>query len=369
MTEGDILVQADLAKTYREISSGGSDYFYHGEFASRLAEYMNENGGLITTDDMANYSAVLRDPIIGAYEGHEIIGMAPPSSGGVHIVQILNMLETSNVLKGKSDWDTGAIFWTTRFMGKAFKDRAEYLGDPDFYPVPVERLTSKAYAKACVETIMRGKAPADERLAVTEPALGHTTNFCVIDRLGNVVVVNQTVNLTYGAKITLPETGVILNNEMDDFSAQPGVPNAFGLVGSEANSIAPGKRPLSSMSPTVVVKDGKPILVLGGAGGPLIITAVLETIVDCVDFGKELEEAQATPRFHHQYRPNVIITEDGISTWTRVGLFLRSRRPAVRASKVLKDSLGRVNAIAWSERDQSYVGVPDPRGGGGVAAY
>jgi len=369
LQEGDILRQPDLAKTYLKIACQGPEYFYKSEFAETLARYMKENDGLITVEDMAGYSPRMRQPVIGSYRDCEIIGMPPPSSGGVHVIQILNMLETSDVLQGKTGWDTGAIFWTSRFMGKAFEDRAAHLGDMDFYPVPVERRTSKEYAASSVKLIMDGKASSSKEVGEKAPALGHTTNFCVIDQWGNVVAVNQTVNLTYGAKITLPGTGVILNNEMDDFSAQPGVPNAFGLIGSEANAIAPGKRPLSSMSPTIVVRDGKPILVLGGAGGPVIITAVLEAIVDVLDFEMDLEEAQSEPRFHHQFRPNVIITEDGISTGKRFGLFLRTRKPVVRASKVLKESLGRVNAIAWSERDQSYIGVPDPRGRGGVAVY
>jgi gamma-glutamyltranspeptidase/glutathione hydrolase len=177
------------------------------------------------------------------------------------------------------------------------------------------------------------------------------------------------VNLTYGAKITLPETGVILNNQMDDFSAQPGMPNAFGLVGSEANAIAPGKRPLSSMAPTIVAREGRPILILGGAGGPVIITAVFQVITNALDFGMELDEAQDEPRFHHQYRPNVIIVEDEVPLWDRLALFAKTWRPVVRSSRVVNDRLGRVNAIAWSEKKQAYIGVADPRGRGGAAAY
>ncbi|UCD58912.1 MAG: gamma-glutamyltransferase [Candidatus Hydrogenedentota bacterium] len=369
LNEGDILTQLDLAKTYRRIADEGPDYFYRGEFAERLAKYMSENGGLITLEDMAGYSARVREPIVGRYRDCEIIGMAPPSSGGVHIVQILNMLEASGLLREKTDWDMNTIFWTSRFMRKAFEDRALHLGDTDFYPVPIEHLPGKEYADSCVNAIMNARVPTPEKPDERRLAFGHTTNFCVIDQWGNAAVVNQTVNLTYGAKITLPGTGVILNNEMDDFSAQPGVPNAFGLIGSEANSIAPGKRPLSSMSPTIVVRDGKPVLMLGGAGGPVIITAVLEMIVDVLDFGNELAAAQSQPRFHHQFRPDVIVVEDAVSNWTRLGLLLKTRKPAVRASKVLKEQLGRVNAIAWSEEEQAYVGVPDPRGRGGVAGY
>jgi gamma-glutamyltranspeptidase/glutathione hydrolase len=371
---GDVLKQPDLARTYRNIRDGGISYFYRGEFAAALADYMKENGGQITREDMSGYAAVVREPVIGTYRGCEIIGMAPPSSGGVHVLQLLNMVEASGVLVGKSGWDTVSMYWASRFMSKAFEDRAAFLGDPDFYPVPVERLVSREYAEKCVREIYGKPAGSDasqERTAAISPAglNSHTTNLCVIDKWGNAVAINQTVNLTYGSKITLPGTGVILNNEMDDFSAQPGAPNAFGLIGSEANSIAPGKRPLSSMAPTIVVKDGRPILILGGAGGPVIITAVFETVVDVLNFGMELEQAQTQPRFHHQYKPNVIVVEDEVPMLSRIGLFLRTRHPVVRSSGVIHDRLGRVNAIAWSEKEQAYTGVADPRSHGCAAGY
>jgi len=391
---GDILRQPDLASTYRNIRDGGSANFYHGEFAQRLADYMEKCGGLITRKDMASYSARVREPIIGSYRDCEIVGMAPPSSGGIHVLQLLNMVEASGVLEGKNEWDSESIYWVSRFMSKAFEDRAAHLGDPDFYPVPVERLISKVYAEGCVREIYGHRLPAGarrsnlpgeskpsealrtaslgtalcERMSPRQPAsldpavlTSHTTNLCVVDRWGNAVAINQTVNLTYGAKITLPGTGVILNNEMDDFSAQPGVPNAFGLIGSEANSIAPGKRPLSSMAPTIVVRDGRPILVAGGAGGPVIITAVFETIVNVLDFEMELPAALSEPRFHHQYKPDVLIVEDGIPFWSRAHLFLKTRKPVVRSSTAVNDTLGRINAIAWDEHKQAYMGAPDPR--------
>jgi gamma-glutamyltranspeptidase/glutathione hydrolase len=362
LEQGDILKQPDLAGTYSRLATDGLDYFYRGDFAKRLAGYMDDNGGLITFEDMAGYSAKVREPVTGTYRGYEIIGMAPPSSGGVHIIQILNMLEASRILAGKTGWDTDSVCRTAQFMRKAFEDRAEHLGDIDYYPVPVELLTSKRYAESCVAEILGENASA-ARPSLTLPALGHTTNICVIDRWGNVAAINQTVNLTYGAKITLPGTGVILNNEMDDFSARPGVPNAFGLIGSEANSIASGKRPLSSMSPTIVLKDGKPALVLGGAGGPTIITAVLQVIIGIVDFGDELAAAQARPRFHHQFRPDLIIMEEGAPEELVAGIRSRGHEP------MLRNELGRINAIAWSEKRQKYVGVADPRGRGAASAY
>ena len=361
---GDTLKQPDLAETYRKLSREGLDYFYRGEFAGLLAEYMIESDGLIRTGDMVDYVAKVREPIVGSYGDYQIIGMGPPSSGGVHTVQILNMIEAANLLDGESGWDVDTIYWASRYMRKAFEDRSIYLGDVDFHSVPVGCLTSKNYARSCVEAaatcdrmITRGSPEADA------PG-GHTTNLCVIDKWGNTVAINQTLNLTYGAKITLPGTGVILNNEMDDFSAQPGAPNAFGLIGSEANSIAPGKRPLSSMAPTIVVKDDKPVMVLGGAGGPTIITGVVEVIINALDFGDELAEAQARPRFHHQFRPDAIIVEEGISGWTLLGL-----RAFKGEAPMTRKSLGRINAIAWSEEENAYVGSPDPRLRGGAAAY
>jgi gamma-glutamyltranspeptidase/glutathione hydrolase len=361
---GDILKQPDLASTYRKLADKGLDYFYRGEFAQVLSDYMNESGGLIAFGDMVDYAAIVRRPIIGTYRDYQIIGMGPPSSGGVHTVQILNMLEVNDLLAEQSGWDMDSIYWTSRYMRRAFEDRSIYLGDSDFYDVPIECLTSKKYAEACVNAAVTcEQLPLAQKEGVALPK-SHTTNLCVIDKWGNAVAINQTVNLTYGAKITLPGTGVILNNEMDDFSAQPGMPNAFGLIGSEANSIAPGKRPLSSMSPTIVMKDNKPVMILGGAGGPTIITGVLQVIVNIVDFGDELPQALARPRFHHQFRPDAIIMESGMSNWTRAGLTVLKRQP-----QVVREPLGKINAIAWSEEEQAYIGLPDPRLKGGAAAY
>ncbi|MGW8320170.1 MAG: gamma-glutamyltransferase [Thermodesulfobacteriota bacterium] len=356
--EGDLLVQPDLAETYRKIGSEGSAYFYRGDFARRLAAFMEEKGGLVTLADMSNYRAVVRKPVVGTYRDYTVFGMPPPSSGGVHVVQILNMLEVSGILHGRSAWDPYTVLWTSRFMCRAFEDRAAYLGDSDFIPVPVDRLTSKTYAEEIVAGMMKRKAaPAVvyDSHGAARPEGGHTTSFVVLDRAGNVVAVNQTVNLNYGAKTTLPGTGVILNNEMDDFSAQPGTPNAFGLVGSEANAIEPGKRPLSSMSPTIVVKGEKPVMALGGAGGPTIITAVLQVIVNVIDLGMDLPQAMSSPRFHHQYLPDVLIVEKDSS------LVRELEETGEGVQIVTNDHIGVVNAIAWSEKARAYVGVSDPR--------
>lgn len=366
LEEGELFKQPLLAKTYEKFAAAGLDYFYRGEFAEKVDDFMKESGGLITKEDMANYRVVEREPISGTYKGYEVYGMGPPSSGGVHLVQILNMIEASGALDGKSRWDEESVFLASKFMDKAFKDRAEHLGDADFYPVPVEKLISKSYAQSLVEEVMdvAWVEPRDKTFALAYGA-GHTTNFAVVDKWGNAVAINHTVNLTYGAQITVPGTGVALNSEMDDFSAQPGVPNAFGLIGAEANAIAPGKRPLSSMSPTIVVKNGKPVLMLGGAGGPRIITAVLHTVLGVLDFDLSVGEALSLPRFHHQYRPDALFVESHMPVSHKEAMKSRGYKVVERGG------LGTVRAIAWSDEHQAYVGAADPRtrNGAGAKAY
>ncbi|MEE9167969.1 MAG: gamma-glutamyltransferase [Candidatus Neomarinimicrobiota bacterium] len=362
LKEGDIFNQRDLAETYRRIGEEGTDYFYRGDFARKLAAYMAENGGLLTFSDMASYEAVAREPVISRYRNFEIIGMGPPNSGGVHLAQLLNMTEISGILDGRSPWDEKSIFFVSRFMAKAFEDRAEHLGDIDFYPVPIAQLTSRSYADSVVSEIMVQEQLAGGHLVGSLEA-GHTTNFCVIDPWGNAVAVNQTVNLTYGAKVTVPGTGVVLNCEMDDFSARPGVPNYFGLLGSEANAIEPGKRPLSSMSPTIVVNGDRPVMILGGAGGPRIITAILQVMINYLDFKMSLAQALGHPRFHHQFIPETLFMEEMMVHPFREGQEQRGQKVALRKS------LGRIQAIAWSEEEKEYVGVSDPRSGNGSVAY
>ena len=357
LAAGEILRQPDLAATYKKIAAGGADYFYRGEFAEQLADYMKANDGLITAADMTGYTVRHREPIVGNYRDYEVIGMAPPSSGGVHVLQILNMLEASGVLEGKSGWDSESVYLTARFMSQAFEDRSLHLGDGDFYNVPVDLLASQAYADSVVKVIMSENTATVPQTGAThfEWSPGSTSNFCVVDKWGNTVAVNQTVNLWFGSKLTLPGTGVVLNDEMDDFSAQPGVPNAFGLMGGEANSIAPGKRPLSSMSPTIIIKDNKPVLLLGGAGGSRIITAVLQLIVNFVDFGMTVETAQEQPRFHHQFKPDILFVEPDFPT----SMSVEQRN---RGYEVMENGyLGRVQAIGWNEKAQRYEAGPDPR--------
>jgi len=361
---GALLQQPDLAETYRQIAEGGTEAFYRGVFARKLAAYMAANGGVISLRDLEEYRAVVRPPVVGRYNGTTVYGMPPPSSGGILLVEVLNMLEASGVLRGKTSWDRPAVFWTARFLARAFQDRATLLGDDAFTPVPTDRLIGRPYAQRCVLEIM-GAGGGKPRAPVTGGPIpdGHTTNIVAVDRWGNAVCINQTINLNFGAKITLPGTGVLLNNEMDDFSAQPGVPNAFGLVGSEANAVEPGKRPLSSMCPAIIVRDNRPVLVLGGAGGPMIITAVLQTVVDVIDFGMPLPRALLLPRFHHQYLPDVLVMENGTPFLNRFMQRLSGNRISIR------DQIGVVNAVAWEPSQRRYLGAADPRAGGTALGY
>jgi gamma-glutamyltranspeptidase/glutathione hydrolase len=362
---GERLVQKDLAKTYEQIADHGTDWFYRGEFAKTVGDWMAANGGILTASDFAGYQAKVREPLRSSYRGYQIIGFPPPSSGGIHVAEILNILES---------FDLGAIqkkdpITATHIMSEAFKlafaDRAYWLGDADFVSVP-RGLTSKDYAKQLAAKI-------DPKRAIDVPMHGsppnysqdvfgrHTTHIAAADTAGNWVAITATVNTTFGSKVIVPGTGVVLNDEMDDFSIAPGMPNAFGLVGAENNSVAPGKRPLSSMSPTIVLdKRGEPILTVGAAGGPKIITQVLLTIVRLLDFKQSLSEAVEAPRFHHQWRPNCVSYEKNLSPDIVEGL----RERGHNVEEV--DSGGRTQAIAVGT-DGKLVGVADPRSGGKAA--
>ncbi|CSE32482.1 gamma-glutamyltranspeptidase [Shigella sonnei] len=280
LKKGDTLVQANLAKSLEMIAENGPDEFYKGTIAEQIAQEMQKNGGLITKEDLAAYKAVERTPISGDYRGYQVYSMPPPSSGGIHIVQILNILENFDMKKygfGSAD----AMQIMAEAEKYAYADRSEYLGDPDFVKVPWQALTNKAYAKSIADQIDINKAkPSSEirpgKLAPYES--NQTTHYSVVDKDGNAVAVTYTLNTTFGTGIVAGESGILLNNQMDDFSAKPGVPNIYGLVGGDANAVGPNKRPLSSMSPTIVVKDGKTWLVTGSPGGSRIITTVLQVM-------------------------------------------------------------------------------------------
>lgn len=312
LKKGETLVQKDLAATYRAVAEHGLDWFYGGAFAEKTEAWMKEQGGIMTRADFANYHAVEREPVRSSYRGHDLVAMPPPSSGGVHVVQILGMLERFPVRHLRT---ASRVHLFTEAMKLAFADRAHWLGDPDFAKVPRGLLDAGYLAD------LAGKIDLDRATPV--PAHGmpphwegdifgkHTTHLSTADAEGNWVALNQTINTAFGSKVVVPGTGVLLNNEMDDFSVQPGVPNAFKLIGAEANAVAPGKRPLSSMSPTLVLKNGKPILSVGAAGGPTIITQALLLITGVLDDGLSPNEALARPRFHHQWAPDELKIETG----------------------------------------------------------
>jgi gamma-glutamyltranspeptidase / glutathione hydrolase len=311
--DGDVLKQPDLARSYRAIAEKGIGWFYGGEFARSLEKWMQTNGGLLTAEDFSNYRIALREPIRSRYRDYEIIGFPPPSSGGVHVAQILNILANFDI-HSYPPYSANSIHLIAEAMKLAFADRAFWLGDPDFVSVP-RGLISRNYADSLARRISLERATKvsahGDAEAFGAGALGkHTTHFSTADADGNWVACTATVNTTFGSKVIVPGTGVIMNNQMDDFSAQPGVPNFFGLVGAEANAIAPGKRPLSSMSPTIVLKAGRPMLSLGAAGGPTIISQTVVNLVNILDYGMSIEEALAKPRIHHQWKPDELRVEN-----------------------------------------------------------
>ncbi|EAM3346921.1 gamma-glutamyltransferase [Salmonella enterica] len=356
LKKGDKLVQQDLANSLTMIAENGPDAFYKGDIARQIAQQMQQNGGLITTDDLAAYQAVERTPVSGEYRGYQIFSMPPPSSGGIHIVQILNILENFDMNKygfGSAD----AIQIMAEAEKYAYADRSEYLGDPDFVNVPWQALTSKTYAKSIAGQIDINKArPSSEirpgKLAPYES--DQTTHFSVVDKDGNAVAVTYTLNTTFGTGIVAGNTGILLNNQMDDFSAKPGVPNVYGLVGGEANAVGPKKRPLSSMSPTIVVKDGKTWLVTGSPGGSRIITTVLQMVVNTIDFGMNVAEATNAPRFHHQWLPDELRVEKGFSPDTLKLLEQKGQKVA------LKEAMGSTQSIMVGPDGELY-GASDPR--------
>ena len=309
--KGDKLVQKDLAKTLKRISKYGRDGFYTGPVADLIVAEMKRGNGLISIEDLKNYSSVYRDPVSGTYNGHEVISMGPPSSGGALLVNMMNMLENYPV--DSLGWNSSDyIHLLTEVERRAYADRAEHMGDSDFWDVPLELLTSKAYANTRINDIsLEIATPSSAVFASGAPGYEsrETTHYSVVDQWRNAVSVTTTINLSYGGGHLVKGAGFFLNNEMDDFSSKPGVPNAFGLVGNDANAIQPGKRPLSSMTPTIVLKDGKPFIVIGSPGGSTIITTAMQVILNVVIHGMDIKEAVTSPRFHSQWVPDVIMTE------------------------------------------------------------
>jgi gamma-glutamyltranspeptidase/glutathione hydrolase len=312
IARGTLLVQSDLAATLDAISRHGPRAFYEGPIADKISAAVREAGGLMTSDDLKNYKAVERPVLRGSYRGLRIVSMPPPSSGGVVLLEMLNVLEG---FKLKAD-DPDSTHLMVEAMRYAYADRAHLLGDPDFVKAPIAGLLSKRYAATVRAKIDRQRATPSDKIKAADPAGfegDNTTHYSVVDRFGNAVANTYTINLSYGVGLIAEGTGVLLNNELDDFAAAPGVPNAFGLVGYEANEPGPNKRPLSSMTPTIVLRNGKPVIVTGSPGGSRIITAVLQVLLNVIDYRMTIAEAVHAPRIHHQWLPDETMVEAGVS--------------------------------------------------------
>lgn len=312
---GETLMQPELAASLKQIAQQGSDAFYTGEIAQKIVADMKAHGGLITLDDLKQYRAVVRAPVQSTYRGYEIVSMPPPSSGGVHLIQILNILETWPLADLGAN-SAATLHRMAEAMKLAYADRSEYLGDPDFAKTPVAGLIAKTYAKELAARIDLNRARPATEIKPGQPQRyesEHTTHYSVVDRDGNAVAVTYTLNFPYGSGIVAAGTGILLNNEMDDFSAKPGAPNAYGLIGGDTNAVGPGKRPLSSMTPTLVFKDGRIALVTGSPGGSRIITTVLQIVLNVIDHQMNIAEATVAPRIHHQWLPDELRIEEGLS--------------------------------------------------------
>jgi len=360
---GERLVQPELAATLERIARGGADEFYQGETARRLAAAMREHGGLITLDDLRTYRVVEREPLRGRYRNCEIITAPPPSSGGIGILQMLGMLEGSGFEKHGAG-SAAAVHWMAEAMRRYFADRSRYLGDPDFVRIPVAGLLDPRYLAELRSSIDPERATPSAVLHPGNPGRyerAETTHYSIVDAQGNAVAVTYTLNGSYGCGVTVPGLGFLLNNEMDDFAAKPGAPNFYGLVQGEANSIQPGKRPLSSMTPTIGLRDGKLYFVVGSPGGPRIITTVLQVLVNLLDFGMNIQEAVDWPRFHHQWLPDRLYMEPGFSPDTAA--LLRARGHTLE--KI--GSMGEVAAIL--AQGGRLEGAADPRAEGKAAGF
>ena len=352
---GELFVQADLGRTLDRIARLGAKDFYEGETAQLLAKDMKDHGGLITVEDLKKYTAIERKPLTGAYRGHTIVTAPPPSSGGVGVLEMLGILEGTHFAQGGAG-SASSIHYITEAMRRYFADRSEHLGDPDFVKVPITAMLNPKYLDKLRASIDPERAtPSSEIRAAkfTAAESNETTHYSVTDADGNIALVTYTLNGGYGSKVTATGLGFLLNNEMDDFAPKPGEANMYGLVQGEANAIAPHKTPLSCMTPTIVLKDGKPILALGSPGGPTIINTVLEVIINTIDFGMNVQDAVNWPRFHHQWLPDELKMEPGYSPDT-VALLEKRGYTVKRVN-----SQGECAAIAF--HNGWIEGAPDPR--------
>lgn len=362
---GDLFVQPDLAETLARISEQGRDGFYTGRTAELIAREMRRNGGLISEEDLANYAPAWREPVHGSYRGNDIWSMPAPSSGGVLLVEMLNMLEPYDL--GAYGWgSTRTVHLMIEAMRRAYADRAEYLGDPDFTDVPDEVLTSKDYARERFADFDPDQATPSSAVgagAWVEESL-ETTHFSVVDAQGNAVAMTTTLNRSYGNKIVVPGAGFLLNNEMDDFSSKPDTPNSYGLIGREANEIAPNKRMLSSMTPTIVTRGGEPVLVTGSPGGSTIINTVLQVVLNVLDHGMGIEQAVSAPRLHHQWMPDIVRFEIGAIAEAAVEELRAMGHQGLTGSRF---PIGDANSI--KVEGERLEAMSDPRNAGGAAAF
>jgi gamma-glutamyltranspeptidase / glutathione hydrolase len=362
---GDILTQPELARTLKRIAQNGVNEFYQGETAQKFAESMARNGGLITLSDLKNYAALERAPLTGSYRGYGIIAAPPPSSGGIGILQMLGMLEGSGYQK--SGFGSAAeIEYVAEVMRRFYADRSQYLGDPDFGKLRLTSLLDPAYIKRRRESIDPNRATPSTQVLPGLPAGrdgGETTHYNIVDAHGNAVAVTYTLNEGYGNGITVPGLGFLLNDEMDDFASKPGSPNAFGLIQGELNAIQPGKRPLSAMTPTILTRDGKFFMAVGAPGGARIISAVLQVILNVIDFRMNVQDAVDAPRIHHQWQPDKLYLESGISPDTVSLLKSRGYHVDYSPGLVLARVEAIVNSGGWLQ------GGSDGRASGKAAGY
>lgn len=363
---GQIFRQQDLAITLEKISNGGVKVFYEGEIAKKIVNESEKNKGIFTLEDFQNYRVIEREPLIGNYKGYEIISMPPPSSGGICLLETLNTMEHFSFKR--EEWGSSRYIHTlVEILKQVYADRTEHMGDSDFYPVPINYLISKEYAELIKTKIGEVAKPANEFFPAEIPRFNEkeeTTHYSVVDKNGNAVSTTYTLNGSFGNKIVVDGLGFLLNNEMDDFSAKPGAPNMFGLLGSEANSIQPKKRMLSSMTPTIVLKDKKPLLVVGSPGGSTIITSVLQVILNVLEFKMNVFEAINLPHIHHQLFPDQIDYEPyGLSEDVKLKLVSKGHKIGTERY------LGRIEAIFLDNEKNCLFGTSDPRGYGKAIGY
>ncbi len=368
--EGDLFIQSDLAWTLEQIKNYGKDGFYKGKVAELLVKQIEELGGIITYQDLLDYKPIEREPVFGNYRDHKIISMGPPSSGGIALIELLNILE--NFEFGISDWNSSSYFnKLVETMKYVYSDRTFHLGDEDFFPVPKQKLTSKKYAKEIFNKLKPYAVPSEKistQIPIPTKESTETTHYSVYDKFGNAVSVTTTINSSYGSKIIVEGAGFLLNNEMDDFSAKPGERNQFGLLGAEANSIEAGKRMLSSMTPTIILKDDKPFIITGSPGGSTIITTVLQVIMNCIDFKMNIQEAVNAPRIHHQWYPDKIYLEkfstskDVENNLIKMGYNLANRNSMFKI-------LGSAQSILIDQKKGVIYGGADPRSNGAAIGY